>query len=439
MPARKRVTTPVSWSWFLDALSRGPSLAPLLWVGFILLILALLAFDLGVHRKEDRVIPTWEALAWTGFYVALALAFSVLVYFIYEKDWMAAEVGLQSSLRGREAALHFFTAWLLEWSLALDNVFVIVLIFSYFQVPAKYQHRVLFWGILGALVFRALMIAGGVALIRRFDWIVYIFGALLLLTAVRLLAARHDNLDPRRNPLVRFCQRCFPLTDGFRGSSFFVREGGRIHATPLALTLMVVESSDLLFAVDSIPAAFAVTTDPFIVFTSNIFAVLGLRALYFTLAGMLGRFRYLKMSLVFILAFVGMKFLMTHHFHIPAWVSLAVILGFLTVGILASIFHEDTAPLLSPLQSEMEALANLTIRQVRRIVILVIGSTLLVLGLAMVIAPGPGFVTLFVSLAILGMEFAWARRWLARTRAVMDDMRKDLDRGLRKVRRRRSE
>ncbi len=331
---------------------RDPPLELLLWIGFFALVLTLLAIDLGVHRKQDRILPLREALVWTGFYVALALAFSVFVYLVYEHGWMAASATIREDLSGGEAALSFFTAWLLEWSLALDNILVIALVFSFFQVPGGQQHRVLFWGILGALVFRALMIIAGVTLIHRFEWIVYLFGGLLLFTAMRLLVARHDNLTPDRNPLVKFCRRCIPLTEGFRGSAFFVREGGRLHATPLALALMVVESTDLLFAADSIPAALAITTDPFLVFTSNIFAVLGLRALYFALAALLERFRYLKMSLVFVLAFVGIKFILSPHFHLPPWVSLAVIAGFLGVGALASMLYGDTAPLLSPLRGE---------------------------------------------------------------------------------------
>lgn len=289
------------------------------------------------------------ALGWVAFYVALAVAFSVFIYFSYQHNWLGIGLEWQEDLTGPEASVKFFTAWLLEWSLSVDNIFIIALIFSYFRVPAEQQHRVLFWGILGALVFRGLMILAGVALIRRFDWIVYVFGALLLLTAVRMLTARHDSLEPERNPLVRLCARCFPMTKDFRGSSFFVREAGRLHATPLAVALIVVETTDLLFAVDSIPAAFAVTTDPFLVLTSNIFAVLGLRALYFALAGLMDRFRYLKMSLVFILAYVGVKFMISQHFHIPAWVSLTVIAGFLAIGVMASLVHRDTSPLESPL------------------------------------------------------------------------------------------
>jgi len=321
----------------------------LLWIGFLLLVVFLLAIDLGVHKRKPHVLSLREALAWTGFYVTLALIFCAFVYFIYQHNWLGAGVEWREDLSGAEASLSFFTAWLLEWSLSMDNIFVIALIFAYFQVPGEQQHRVLFWGILGALVLRGLMILAGITLLRHFEWVIYVFGALLLFTAVRMIAARHDTLRPHKNFFVSLCRKCFPLTDGFRGSAFLVREEGRLYATPLALALIVVETTDLLFAADSIPAAFAVTTDPFLVLTSNMFAVLGLRALYFALAGMMTRFRYLKMSLVFVLAYVGVKLLVSHHYPIPTFVSLAIILGFLGVGVLASLLHPDTAPIHGPL------------------------------------------------------------------------------------------
>ncbi len=398
-----------------------------LWIGFLALVVSLMALDLGLHRRKPHILSFREALAWTGFYVSLALAFCAFIYFIYEQNILGAGAELREDLTGAEAALKFFTAWLLEWSLSLDNIFVIALIFAYFRVPGDQQHRVLFWGILGALVFRALMILAGIALLSRFEWIVYVFGALLILTAVRMLAARHDNLRPQLNPLVQLCRKCFPVTEGFRGSAFLVREGDRLHATPLALALIVVESTDILFALDSIPAAFAVTRDPFLVLTSNMFAVLGLRALYFALAGLMARFRFLKMSLVFILAFVGVKLLLSHRYPIPTGLSLAIIAGFLGVGIITSLFHEDTAPLLSPLEEEMEELAAVTLRQARRVVILVVGSTLLLLGLIMMVAPGPGFLTAFLALAVLSAEFAWARRWLAESKERIREMRQEVE------------
>ena len=412
-------------------------MALLLWTGFIVLILILLAVDLGIHRRHAHILPLSEALAWTTFYITLAVAFSFGVYFIYEHNWLEVGGAYVQDLSGSEAALKYFTAWLLEKSLSLDNIFVIAMVFSYFQVPAIQQHRVLFWGILGALVLRGLMIWAGVALIHRFDWIVYVFGALLLFTAVRMLAARHDSLQPEKNPLVHFCQRCFPMTDGFRGSAFFVREGGRLHSTPLFLALLVVESTDILFAVDSIPAAFAVTTDPFLIFTSNIFAVLGLRALYFALAGLMHRFRYLKMSLVFILAYVGVKFMLIHIHPLPTMVSLLVILGFMGVGIVASVFREDTAPILSPLEEDMEDLAAMTMRQARRVVVLILGSSVLLLGIVMLVAPGPGLLALFAGLTILALEFAWARVWLQRTKEKVVEIQREFQEELDKLRGRR--
>jgi len=314
----------------------------------------MLALDLGVFHRHAHVISIREALAWTGLWVALALVFNVAVYFLYERHWLGIGLELGHALTGRQAALQFFTGYLIEKSLSLDNVFVMALIFTYFVVPAVHQHRVLFWGVVGALVMRAAMILAGVALIRRFEWIVYVFGGLLLLTAVKMLVVRHDNLDPDKNPLVRFARRLYPVSTVFDGKRFFTTLDGKRAMTPLFLVLLIVESTDLLFAVDSIPAIFAITTDPFLIFTSNVFAILGLRSLYFALAGMMHRFRYLKMSLVFVLAFVGVKMILAHHHPMPTVVSLAVIVGILGVGIVASLVagHRDTAALAAPLADD---------------------------------------------------------------------------------------
>jgi tellurite resistance protein TerC len=275
------------------------------------------------------------------------------VFFLYERNWPWASVSTEH-LTGRQAATQFFTGYLLEKSLSVDNIFVIAMIFAYFAVPLNEQHRVLFWGILGAVVLRGVMIAAGASLIHRFEWIVYIFGGLLILSAMKMLIVRHDNIHPDRNLLVRLTRRLYPVTSDFHGSRFFVKLHGRRAATPLFLALALVESSDVMFAVDSIPAIFAVTRDPFLVFTSNIFAILGLRSLYFVLAGFMDRFRYLKMSLVFILAYVGVKMLLSHHYAIPNLVSLSVIGGMLAVGVLASLVaaKSDTAKLASPLARE---------------------------------------------------------------------------------------
>jgi tellurite resistance protein TerC len=388
------------------------------WAGFLAFVLGLLALDLGVFHRESRAIRTGEALAWAGFYVTLALAFNVLVFFLYERSWLGVGVTVGQPLDGRTAALQFLTGYLLEQSLSLDNVFIIALIFSYFRVPLAYQHRVLFWGILGALVMRGAMIGLGAALITRFDWIIYVFGGILILTAVRMLLAGNEEPDPEKSPVIRLARRIYPVTPELHGERFFVQLNGRRAATPLFLVLLMVESSDVLFAVDSIPAIFAVTQDPFLVFTSNIFAILGLRNLYFAIAPLLNRFKYLKQSLVFILAFVGVKMILAHTQPIPTITSLSVIIGILGVGILASALAagRETAPLASPLASDVETLSRVTLGAAHNIIALAVGSTVLILGVTMIALPGPGLVVIPVGLAVLAAEFIWARRLLTRLR-----------------------
>lgn len=324
-----------------------------LWVGFIVLVLFLLALDLGVFNRNDHAPSLRESLGWTAFWIGLALCFNFGVYHIYHSDWMGIATASTPPLSGKQAALQFLTGYLVEKSLSLDNIFVIALIFGYFSVPLKYQHRVLFWGILGALVMRGVLILAGAALIQEFTWTVYVFGAILLFTAAKLLVARDGEIEPEKNPLIRLARRWFTVTADFEGSSFFVQRNGRRAVTPLFLVLLLVESTDLIFAVDSIPAIFAVTTDPFLVFTSNIFAILGLRSLYFALAGLLPRFRYLKMSLVFLLAFIGVKMLLVHHYPMPTWVSLSFICGILSIGVIASVLgpNRDTTNLDSPIST----------------------------------------------------------------------------------------
>jgi tellurite resistance protein TerC len=393
-----------------------------IWLGFIALIVVFLALDLGVFHRRPHAISIKEALAWTAFWVALALVFNGFVYLLYEHHWLDFGTSLRHELDGGEAALKFFTGYLVEKSLSIDNIFVIAMIFAYFGVPLMYQHRVLFWGILGALVMRGVMIAAGTALIARFSWTVYLFGALLLLTAGKLLVTRHDNLEPERNLVVRWVRKMYPVANDFDGSHFFTVVDGKRAITPLFLALIVVETSDVFFAVDSIPAIFAITRDPFIVFTSNVFAILGLRSLYFAVAGMMQRFRFLKMSLVFLLAFVGVKMLLAHHHPIPTATSLAVIVGILAVGVVASVVasHQDTAPLESPIVDDLERLAMVSLRQARRIVVLTVGSTVLVLGVAMLVLPGPGILVTWGGLAILAVEFVWARRWLAKVKEMYE-------------------
>mgnify|MGYP000889994873 CR=1 FL=1 len=314
-----------------------------LYVGFVALVLVFLALDLGVFHKHAHVVKPKEAISWTIIWVVCAMIFNVGVYFIYENHVLGIGLDVQQlggpprNVDGLEAAKLFFTGYIVEKSLSMDNVFVIAMIFAYFGVPAVYQHRVLFWGILGALIMRGLMIGVGAALIAKFSWIVYVFGGFLILSALKMAVIKSENVDPNRNPAVRLVRKLIPVTPHYDGQKFFTQWNGRRAATPLFLALVLVEFTDLIFAVDSIPAIFAITADPFIVFTSNVFAILGLRALYFCLANLISAFRYLKPALILVLAFVGVKMLLVHtEYKIPNTVSLLVIITLLGVAVLAS-------------------------------------------------------------------------------------------------------
>lgn len=312
----------------------------ILWSGFILLILLLLALDLGVFNKKAHVIGIKEALYWSAFWIILSLLFALAVYYIYEHHWFNVGIENKNILDGKQAALQYITGYLIEKTLSLDNIFVIALIFSYFGVEARYQHRVLFWGILGAIVLRGIMILAGSVLISEFDWMIYVFGGFLVFTAVKMLVSSNHKVEPDKNPLVKIARKFYPVTNSFHGMHFTVKENGRTFITPLFIALLVVEGSDVVFAVDSIPAIFAITKDPFIVFTSNIFAILGLRSLYFALAAMIDRFYYLKYSLVAILGYVGIKMIISPFYHINALYSLIVISAVLLAGIISSVVHK---------------------------------------------------------------------------------------------------
>ena len=301
---------------------------PLLWIGFTLFVLAMLGLDLGVFHRRAHEVRVREALTWTAVWIALALLFNAGVYF-----WF-----------GPDHALEFLTGYVIEKALSVDNIFVFVVIFSYFGVPAAFQHRVLFWGILGALIMRAIFILLGTAVLQKFHWVIYIFGAFLVVTGVKLLLQRGSEVHPERNPLFRLFRRLVPSVSDYRGSHFVVVENGKRYATPLLLVLVAIEATDIVFAVDSIPAIFAITRDPFIVFTSIIFAILGLRALYFALAGVMGRFHYLRVGLALVLAFVGAKMLLTDLYKVPIAASLAIVTALLAVSIVASLIRPPIEP-----------------------------------------------------------------------------------------------
>jgi len=290
------------------------------WAAVLGVILAMLAIDLFAHRRE-HVVSMREAAVWSAIWVSLGLGFGVVVWTQY----------------GAQAGGEYFAGYLIEKSLAVDNVFVFALIFTYFAVPRELQHRVLFYGVLGALVFRAIFIAGGVALLDRFHWILYVFGAFLVITGWRMFRHRNDETDPSRNPVLRLVRRVVPTTDEYHGQKFWVKKAGKWVATPLFVVLVMVETTDIIFAVDSIPAIFAVTQEPFLVFTSNAFAILGLRAMYFLLADLIHRFVYLKLGLSAILVFVGVKMLLLDVYKVPIGLSLSVIATLITVSVVMSL------------------------------------------------------------------------------------------------------
>jgi tellurite resistance protein TerC len=295
-----------------------------LWVGFNLFVLAMLALDLGVFHRKTHVVTFKESISWTVVWVAMAMLFNLGI----------------AHFMGNDKGLEFFTGYVIEKSLSVDNVFVFALLFSYFAVPALYQHKVLFWGILGALVMRAVMIVLGAALITKFSWVIYIFGGFLILTGIKMIVKRDEEIHPGRNPVVRWFKRLMPVTPDYRGDKFFVREDGVRKATPLFVALLLVEISDVIFAVDSIPAIFAVTKDPFIVYTSNVFAILGLRSLYFALAGVMDKFHYLKIGLGVVLTFVGVKMVLAHTaWKIDTHVSLGVIVLVLATSVVMSLLR----------------------------------------------------------------------------------------------------
>ena len=303
-----------------------------LWVGFNLFVLAMLALDLGVFHRKSHAVSGKEALTWSLVWISLSLVFNAIIYFFWDRMMP------QSSYTNMEAALAFFTGYLIEKSLSVDNIFVFILIFSFFGVPAAYQHRVLFWGILGALLMRGALIAVGAALLEQFHWIIYLFGAFLIFTGIRMARHQEEEIHPDQNPVVKLFRKIMPVTENFEKDKFFIRRAGKIVATPLFLILLIVESTDLVFAVDSIPAIFAVTREPFIVYTSNVFAILGLRALYFLLANVMDKFQYLKLGLSAVLTFIGIKMVIVDLYHIPVGLSLAIVASILTIAVLASLW-----------------------------------------------------------------------------------------------------
>jgi len=299
-----------------------------LWIGFNLFVLGMLALDLGVFHRKAHTISIKEASIWSVVWVCLAMIFNVGIYYAW----------------GSEAALEFLTGYVIEKSLSVDNLFVFLMIFQYFNTPSQYQHRVLFWGILGALLLRAVFIATGSALLSNFHWMIYVFGGFLVVTGIKMYLQGDEKIEPEKNPVVRLFERFVPVIRNYDGQKFFIRREGKTYATLLMLVLIVVETTDVIFAVDSIPAIFAITDDPFIIYTSNVFAILGLRALYFMLAGVMEMFVYLKVGLSVVLCFVGAKMMLVDIYKIPIGVSLGVIGSVLLLSIIASLLIRPKNP-----------------------------------------------------------------------------------------------
>jgi tellurite resistance protein TerC len=309
----------------------------MIWIVFLALVFGLLALDLGVFHKNNHKISMKESLIWTSIWVSVALLFGIVIYWIYDVNWMNInKLGIPAG----KAMLDYYTGYLIEESLSLDNIFVIALVFKFFKVDQKYQHNILFWGIIGAVVFRLTMILVGAAFVRNFEYATYVFGAILVYSAIKMLIEKEDDNENFKESLpIRMLSKIFKIDWTIQDGRYFAREkNGKRVVTFLFAALIVVEFSDIIFAVDSIPAIFSITTDPFIVFTSNIFAILGLRNLYFFLAGMLDKFHYMKFALIGVLFFVGTKMLIVHYYEIPTSMSLLIILGLLATGVFYSIY-----------------------------------------------------------------------------------------------------
>lgn len=308
----------------------------IVWIIFIAAILVFLALDLGVFNKTPHIISSKEAGKWTAIWVCLSFAFSGVIYWLYQNQMIANP----NNLKPVAASIKFITGYLIELSLSVDNIFIIAIIFASFKIPQKYQHRVLFWGILGAIVFRGLMIYFGVILINKVSWMTYVFGIFLIFTALKMLFTKdEDDFEPKDSFIYKMLGKIIPISKHIDGEHFFVKENNKNHATPLFVALIVIEVMDMLFALDSVPAILAITSDPFLVFSSNIFAILGLRSMYFFLANMLEKFSYLEYSLIAILTFVGIKMLAHSYYEIPEWASLGFIALSLTTGILYSLYR----------------------------------------------------------------------------------------------------
>lgn len=387
----------------------------MIWWLFLLLIAGLIFLDLGVLHRKAKDLSLYEAVALSTFWITLGLSFAVVIYLVYEYKWFSDSINL--TIDSKTAVTQYLTAYLVEESLSLDNLFVIALIFQTLKIPLGHQHRVLLLGIIGAIVMRGIFIVLGVFLANEISWMNYVFGSILLFSAIKLLIdSQQPEMHPQQGTILRIAKRWLPYTDNIANGDFFVRVAGKLTMTPLFIALLMVESADLIFAVDSIPAVIGISRDPFIIFSSNVFAILGLRAMYFLLAAAITKLRFLKATLILILGFIGIKMLIAHYYEISAATSLLVICTFLLLGVLSSLISNH-APVVgeSPVGlARLTALYEFTFASLRRAIILLVGTTVVIIGIIMIVTPGPAFIVIPVGLAILATEFVWAKRLLSK-------------------------
>lgn len=406
---------------------------PLL-ISLLLLTVGLVAvfLDLGVFGRRQRPLGLSAALAWSALWLALALAFTGFVHLAYDLELSrlgGASVGV---LTGQEASLQFFAAFLVEKSIAVANVTVVALILSYFRVPLFEHYRVLFWGILGVVFFRTLTIPLGGWLIHAWPWTAYVLGGLLIASAFRVLVARRDTIDPEKNLAVFLADRWAPPSGALDDGRFLTRWEGKRSGTPLLHALILVLTADVMFAVDAAPGALAFTREPFLVFSANLFSLLGLRALFYVVYAALDRIRYLQLSLVVLFIGAGLRLILAPHLAVDDVISLTAAGAILLAGLLGSIFFGSRHPpeAVSPMIQEIEELVWISYRQARRLVVLLIGTTVMLIGVVMTVTPGPAFVFIPLGIAILAIEFAWARRWLARIRSTFGDVEQRISKRL---------
>jgi len=381
----------------------------------LLSIICLLALDLGLVRRGIAHLSYYDALAQSAFWIIIGLSFTVVIYFAYEYDWVI-HAQADGNIDGVQAVIEYLTAYVVEKALSLDNLFVIALIFNTLHIPTYLQQRVLLWGILVAILLRGVMIFGGIALLNSYSWMIYVFGAVLFFSAVKLLANQNKPHAIENNPLVAFLHQHLHISDSASDRHFFKRIEKKLYFTSLFFALLLIESADVLFAFDSIPAIITVSHDPLIVYSSNVFAILGLRALYFVLASAIQKLHYLRLGIFIILVFFGIRAIISHHYQINTLTSLIFITGILILAILMSLQKEDHADFIesSPLAGDLGKLYHLTYSGLKRILVLVIGTSVLVVGIIMIFTPGPAIIVIPAGLAILATEFIWARVLLKR-------------------------